>query len=254
MSLTRIGSKYTGGWLSFYSGARNVELTTYPGTVTGVAGWELFQSRIPPSPELGYGSSEDFAPSKLYDTTTYPGFTVTDASGTLVMADAAGGVLQLTPLNKEDKGIQMQSDGEIILPAATKDFWFECRVKGNDVTEVDWFIGLATTDTSLIASVPNSLIAFRTDDGDANINFQVRSGGTGDAADTGVDLTDGAWTRLGFFINGVTSVTPYVDGVAKTAVTANIPATEMALSFAVLTGENAANTLDIDWYKLEQLR
>lgn len=254
MSIAGVHSYWENGNLVFYAGNKNNKVLTLPNAVTG-ANFNLFRSLVNVSPDWGYGMFEDFAPSMITSTTTYPGYTVTVATGgTLVMADEVGGVLQLTPGGTENYGIQMQSDGEIFLPAANKDIWFECRVKGNDITQVDWMLGLTTTDTAIIASIPDDLIGFVTHDGDDNVDFQVRAGGTGAAVDTTVDLVATEYMTLGFYINGVTSVTPYINGTAYTAITTNIPATEMALSFACLTGEAAVNTLDIDWYKIVQKR
>ncbi|HUU90642.1 MAG TPA: hypothetical protein VM238_05460 [Phycisphaerae bacterium] len=205
---------------------------------------------------LQYMAFTDFVPAPIKDADEMPGWTVTlsgGGEGSLVMADEAGGILQLTPAAAEDQGIQIQTDGEMFLPAATKDIWFEARIRGNDVTQVDWFAGLCTTDTSIIASNPDNAIGFWTHDGDANLDFEVADG-TGAPVDTTVDLADNTWINVGFLVNGVTSVTPYINGVAYTAVTANIPATELALSFAVLSGEGAANRLDIDWVRCTQLR
>jgi len=252
--MNRILARVVNGWMSFYSGTLNKELMSLQSDVTGVANWNLFQSMLINSPELMYGKFDDFSPGGLVSSTSLAGFSTTVvSSGTLVMADAAGGVLQLTPGGTEDHGVQIQTNGEMFLPAATKDIWFECRVRGNDVTEVDWFLGLCTTDTSIIASNPNDAIGFWTHDGDVNIDFEVADG-TGTPTDTTSDLANNTWVRLGFYVNGVTSVTPYINGTAGTAVTANIPAVEMALSFACTTGEGSVNTLDIDWYKIVQLR
>jgi len=205
-----------------------------------------------------YGAFEHFAPSRLASTTAYDGWTVTQitatSSGTLVMADAAGGWLNLTGGTHDGAGIQMQTDGEIYLPAANKDIWFEASIKLADADDIDWFLGLAVTDTNVFSTDPTSLIAFRGDDGDANIDFQVRSGGTGDKADTESDASNATAVRLGFHVLGVTSVTPYINGTALTAVTSNIPTTEMTLSFGMLNGSTTGNnTLGIDWYRIVQL-
>jgi len=249
----RINSKSVGGWLAFTSGAPTREILSLPGDKGGVSNFTQLRA-MHISPELAYGHFDDFTPSDLVGTSSLPGYTATAVgASTLVMADAATGVLQLTSGGTENNGIQIQTDGEIFLPAANKDIWFECRVRGNDVTEVDWFIGLCTTDTSIIATNPDDAIGFWTHDGDVNIDFEV-STGTGTPTDTGDDLANNTWVQLGFYINGVTSVTPYINGTAETAITADIPAVEMALSFACLTGEGSVNRLDIDWYKIVQLR
>lgn len=209
-----------------------------------------------------FGSSEDFATGgDITGDTAYAGWTVTTVGiGTpiIAMGDVLGGQLQLIPHATEDEGIQMQTDGEIFLPAADNDIWFECEVQGNDITQVDWFMGLCTTDTTVIASNPADVIGFWTHDGDVNIDFEVSAtAGAGAPVDTLVDLSNDTAVRLGFWVKGLTSVTPYINGVANTTATSttvvNIPAVEMTMTFACLTGETAANRLDINWWRIVQL-
>lgn len=202
-----------------------------------------------------YGAFDHFTQPALVDTTHYPGFVVTviGGAGTIAMQDVVGGALGLVGGAADGKGVELQSIGECFLPAANKDIYAEARIKLTDCDDIDWLFGLATTDTSLFAGIPNEVIIFRGDDGDANIDFQVRSGGTGNAADTGYDTANATWVRLGFHVRGITSVTPYINGVALTPVTANIPATEMCLSFGALDGATtASNVMAIDWYRVLQ--
>ena len=219
-----------------------------------------------------YGAFDHFCPGMLVSTTSYPGFTVTqNDAGTLVMADRVGGWLDLTGGAGDGDGVQMQSDGEMFKPAANKDIWFEASIKAADADDLDWMIGLAIHDTDVFALTnaasgsgagagdtdygdPASMIVFRGDDGDANIDFQVRSGGTGAQADTGVDIVDATAIRVGFHVDGVSKVTPYINGTAYTAVTTNIPTTELAITFAMSNGGTTANnTFGIDWYRCLQI-
>ena len=205
-----------------------------------------------------FGYSEHFSPGLLTSTTTYPGFTVTaitaSSSGTLVMADRLGGWLDLTGGTHDGAGIQMQTDGEMYLPAAGDYIFFEASVKAADADDLDWFLGLSKTDTNVFSTDPASLIAFRGDDGDANIDFQVRSGGVGAQADTGSNLGDGTAVRLGFLVDGITSVTPFVNGAAGTRVTTNIPTEELTITYGMLNGGTTGNnTFGLDWVRVVQV-
>lgn len=206
-----------------------------------------------------YSQYEDFTPSLLGSTTTYAGYTVTQitlvGSGILVMADAVGGVLQVRGGPAVNEGIQMQSDGELFLPAAGLDMWYECRLALDDADDAEWMAGLASTDANVLNVDPTELICYRGNDGDLNLDFQVRNGGAGATADTGTDMADGTYIDLGFWVVSNTSVIPYINGVAQTAVTANIPTAEMSLTFAILNGATTADqNLNIDWYRILQLR
>jgi hypothetical protein len=219
-----------------------------------------------------YGAFDHFCPGFYTSTTAYPGFTVTqNDAGTLGMDDAVGGWLKLIGGSGDGDGIQMQSAGEMFKPAANKDIWFEASIKITDADDLDWMVGLAVHDTDvfLLTSAtsgsgagagdtdygdPASMIVFRGDDGDANIDFQVRSGGTGAQTDTTVDVANATAIRVGFHVDGVSTVTPYINGTAYTAVTSNIPTTELAITFAMSNGGTTANNvLALDWYRCLQI-
>lgn len=205
------------------------------------------------SARLAYDYFEHFSPSRIISTTAYAGQTVVQtATGTLVMQDDAGGWLGYLG-GADGNGVQTQSDGEAFLPAANKDIFFETSVKAEDGDDLDWFVGLAMTDADILNTDPNDLIAFNGADGSANINFQVRSGGTGATVDTGIDFGDSAAVTLGFWVQGVTRVTPFINGVAGTVVTANIPTNEMSVSVAMYNGGTAATQVfSVDYLKCSQ--
>lgn len=202
-----------------------------------------------------YGCYDDFNPGKITSATTYLGWTVTVlTAGTLVMADEIAGVLQLTG-GADGQGIQMQTDGEAYLPAANCDIWCEAKVRLTDADDADWMWGLASTDADVFTGDPTELIVFRGADGSPNINFQVRDGGAGAAVDTGSDLANTTWARLGFWVQSNTAVVPYINGTALTAVTANIPTAEMSLTLGMWNGATAANQpFSVDWLRAVQLR
>jgi len=209
---------------------------------------------------MQFGNFSHFCgPQEYEDTTHLDGWTTTVVgASTLVLLDRVGGWLQLLAGGVENNGVNMQQEHESFLPAANRDIHFGCRIEMVDVTESDFFIGLSTTNATAVAAPANDLVGFWTHDGDANLDFQCQStvGGAVGAVDTGVDLVDNTAIELGFFINGVTSVYTYINGALDNtfAVTAaaDIPAVEMALTFAMLTGEGQPNDLKIDWYSIVQ--
>ncbi len=203
-----------------------------------------------------YGNFEHYAPSRLTSTTTYPGFDVQVlTAGTLVMADRVGGWLYLTGGGAVTQGIQMIGDGKSYLPTTDQDIWFETSIELNDADDIEWMVGLVTTDADVFTGDPTELIAFRGNDGDLNLDFQVREGGAGATADTGTDMANTTAIRLGFWVKGAASVVPYINGVAQAAVTTNIPASNnLGVTFAMWDGATTANnTLRVDWYRVLQL-
>ncbi|HUU90643.1 MAG TPA: hypothetical protein VM238_05465 [Phycisphaerae bacterium] len=203
-----------------------------------------------------YQFFDDFCPSLIESTTACAGYDVTAlVAGTLVMQDTAGGWLGLVG-GADGQGIQLQADGAMFTPTADKDIFFECSLKIEDADDADWMIGLAVTDTNIFSTDPTELIVFRGADSSANIDFQVRNASTGASADTGVDAADGTAVRLGFWVRGVTSVIPYINGTAYTAVTANIPSGDaLRVTYGMQNGATSANqTVAIDWIKVTQAR
>lgn len=195
---------------------------------------------------------EHFAPSKITSTTALTGWTVTQTtgvSGTLVDTGAVLGVLGLSGTTNGE-GIQAQANGVWFIPTAGKHLWFEASVSLLHADDEDWLIGFTGNSADILAADHDEMIVFRGADGSANINFQVRGDGTGDSADTTYDAADATAFRVGFHINGVTSVVPYVNGVELTAITSNISNEAMQLTIAAYNGATNPNVFGIDWIRV----
>ena len=190
-------------------------------------------------------------------------WTVTEVGTSLQkLTDERNGVLALTSGASENDGSNLQlggtGDGETVgecfLPAVGKNLWFEIKLKSDDVTEHDFFVGLAIQDTAICASYPADLIGFRTDDGDALLDFTSASTAAGATSDTGIHtLVNDTYVTLGFKVTGTDKIEYYVNGVKK-GQTSNVPTTEMKLSIAHLTGEANAATLSVDYVVVAQDR
>lgn len=183
-------------------------------------------------------------------------WTVTEVgTSTQEIEDLRNGVLRLTSGGTEDNGNQLQlggsgdseTIGESFAPESSKNLWFECRIKSNDVTQHDIFVGLHVQDTTAVASRGSDYIGFRTDDGDALLDIECASG-SASSSETGVaTLVDDTWITLGFKVTGTSKIEYYVNNVLSATLTTNIPTALMKLTIGHLTGEGAANELDIDY-------
>jgi len=190
-------------------------------------------------------------------------WTVTEVGTSLQnLKDERNGVLDLTSGGTENDGNNVQlggtgdgeTTGESFLPATGKNLWFECKLKSNDVTEHDFFVGLSIQDTAICASYGADLIGFRSDDGDALLDFTSSSTASGATSDTGLaTLANDTYVTVGFKVTGTSLIQYYVNGVLKGS-TSNVPTTEMKLSMAQLTGEGNAATLSIDYIVVAQDR
>ena len=112
----------------------------------------------------------------------------------------------------------------------------------------DFFFGLSITDTSIGAGVPNDCLGIGLADGSANIVYIARKGSVGSYTDTGDDAVAATYVRLGFYYDGLGTVTYYVDGVATATATTNIPNDEeLAISISNMAGEGSANNATVSY-------
>lgn len=176
------------------------------------------------------------------------------------IGDAAGGVLEIINDDADDDSDELQLVGESIILAASKPVIFLARIKVDDATDSDLFVGLSATDTDILGGTDNGVL-FQKDAADANLDFGCRKAGAGSLADTGVDLADDTWIVVGFRWDGFGTVTPFysTDASGKnvtelTAVITNIPTTEMRVSFGIRNGEAVAKTLSVDYIKCAGIR
>jgi hypothetical protein len=178
-------------------------------------------------------------------------------SGTATAGVLAGGTVALSAgAATDNQGIQLQLAGGAFVPAASKHIWFECRLRQSQLAS-QFYAGLAVIDTSLIAAgalAHTDSIGFSsvTDDGVLLANTRAASASTTSSAHT---LVADTFVRLGFVVNGVTSVTFYVNGTATaTTHTANIPsAAVLTPSFVCQATGSGTPILSVDYVRVVQL-
>ena len=225
----------------------------YAGASAGKGPSPILWNQIPPEvvqniePSKGFMIWQDGLKMPT-STTSLNGFTTTVVNGTILPANTEGGGMIFTCAGAENDGVQLQSS-ECFYVDADSNIVCECRIAGTDVDQEDTFFGLATTDTTICAGVPNDILGFISHDGDANIDYLVSKDGAGSAVDTTSDLADATAVRLGFKINGESSVEFYINGVKTATVSTGLPNDEaLALSIAHLAGAAAANNLTVTWF------
>lgn len=171
---------------------------------------------------------------------------------TIGIIDGEGGVLGIVCDANENDGGQIQLKGEMFKLAATNRVWFDARVNiVHESTQSDFAVGLATTTTTAIASAPNDYVMFVKDDGDTNIDFVSAKDGTETERAAVATASNDTWVLLGFKWDGST-LTPYINGVAGTAISTNVPDNEnMSPVLAYLNGAGSAenDTFAIDWVR-----
>lgn len=198
-----------------------------------------------------------------FNTWVADAWTITEVGTSLQnLKDERNGVLDLTSGATEDNGNNAQlggtsdteTTGESWCPAAGKNLWFECRFKTDEVTQHDIFVGLHVQDTTVIASKGSDYIGFKTDDGDALLDFENSASSVANLNAAVLTLVNATYYKVGFKVTGLEKIEYYVNDVLKGTVTTNIPTTEMKLTLAQLTGEGVAHTLSVDYVVVGQDR
>lgn len=178
------------------------------------------------------------------------------SSASLTLQNIVGGVLRISCDTSDNDAVQMQLKGEPFKLATGKPCWFEAKFKTADPTQVDLLFGLCITDTTLIAGFSDGVV-IKKDDGDAYLDFQSVKNNTPTNQTALATLVADTWIRVGFYFNGYDTLTPYINGVKLTAykIQTNIPDDEeITISVAIMNGEWAIKSLDIDYIKAVQKR
>lgn len=190
-------------------------------------------------------------------------WTVTEVGTSLqVLTDQRNGVLRLTSGGTENDGNNLQlggsgdseTVGECFAPAAGTNLYFEARIKSDDVTEHDFFLGLSVQDTAVVASLGQAVIGFFSDDGSTGLDCYTRAASVSSVDQDVHTLVNDTYVKVGFKVTGTQKVEFYVNDVLKSTLTANIPTELMKLTIAQLTGEGNAASLDIDYIIVAQTR
>lgn len=201
------------------------------------------------------------------DITTTDGWTLTTVTTGAIagVATIEGGAIIFDSAGNTtaDDGIEAQLTNCLVLPQAGVTIRYEARVQMKDTGDDQYYIGLAGIDTSLMAAgvvddVVDKCAWFR-DSGASPADDRLttiisRTSTENETADQAV-IADDTWVKLGFVIDGLTSVKFYVNGelVTTDTTTASIPNAVMCLSFVSKVEQTSADAeLTVDWVRLVQ--
>ena len=202
--------------------------------------------------------------------------TVTEAGGgdaAAALADANGGVLQITTDAADNDLVFAQHKAETFLLTSGKKTFFKTRFKLTDATadaasyaQSEFYFGLMIRDTDPLSSTAGDGVTdgifFMKEDNTANINFYVQKDATTGQL-TSAAVTTGlvnTYVTLGFAFDGARYVRLFKDDAYLTTVdlTATLatylPDTELTLSFGVKNGEAVAKVLSVDYIYAAQER
>lgn len=202
-----------------------------------------------------------------YDAAATTGdWTLTQAtSGTAATSTTAPGALLIDAgAVTDNQGVNLQNLKAGFVPAANKSIWMEAdfsiTAATPPVTRLQLFVGLAASDSSIIAAgaqTTNNRIGWQILDGGLLVTtFTCDKAGTA-TTKTGPTLVDATRIKLGFFYDGAAdTVQQYVNGVAsQTAVaTANIPKLVVYPSIVVQADATDRPTMLLRTFRVYQLR
>ena len=180
------------------------------------------------------------------------GWTVVKDSGAAVaiVADTVGGELAITSAATTDNDGGSVQGNEIFAVAADKNMFFQTRIKNNDVDQSDICIGFtvnfATNPEAMLTAADR--IVFQVDDGDASINCITEKNGTATTTDSGVDMADDTYVKLGIACSGTGKVEFFINDRLVATHSTNIPDDEnLAIAAMSLSGSASgtrATTID----------
>jgi len=201
------------------------------------------------------------------DVTTGDGYTITTVTSGAIstVADEDGGVLLVDSAghNAADDGVNVQLTNCMFKPAAGRTIRFEARVKFNDnsASTSQFAIGLAGVDTTVIASgvlddtVDKALwFHHAATTADKMSVCAARTSAEDIDADKATTVDD-TYIKLGFVIDGLTSIKWYANGVLvhTSSEAANIPNAVMCLTYvAQVEGTSADSEMSVDWVRILQ--
>ena len=188
----------------------------------------------------------DFLFAKDYSASDWV-VTETDAGATqAIAADITGGALLITNTAADDDIAQLQSAEEWFKLTAGKQAWFKTRLKVSDATQSDFFVGFATTDTTIIAGTTDS-VGFRKTDGAATL-VSLTEDNTSETTNTAATVVSDTYVDLAFHYDGAGKVDFFVNDARVASHTANIEVTnKLALTYTLQNGEAVAKTMSIDY-------
>lgn len=179
---------------------------------------------------------------------------------TVVNSVTAGNWITITTAADEYDGVNLQAKGEAFKLVAGKPLYFGAKLALNNATESDLFIGLAETNTALLATSSAHAIGGSGIEGaffaklDAvttitartyEANAQTNSFTVGTALDTAAHIYEFTW-------DGVSQLSFYFDGTIVGTCTGTLPNGDLTPSINVRAGSSAARTCEISWLRCFQ--
>lgn len=226
-------------------------------------------------PTMGHFVGDDFTLANGESFTTAKNYTLAGANGTMThLAGDPNGVMVATApgTDNDEANINVNSGVGLVTLSATASWWYETRVKMNQITTAQGvFVGLVgdqitvgvdfMTDNTMALKVQDVLgfqVIHATDAAAIVQSMYNKTAGTRTAVNATLLTATTGWVKLGmrssggvvsFYVNGVP------DGSTCLTTATNFPVDLYGVPvWATKCGSAAANTLSVDWWYAAQLR
>lgn len=225
------------------------EVTRFPGGVGNRSVSHMMGDLPFPDPTAWHVFFDDFDKYVAADWVV----TETQAGATQALTAGDGGLLLLTNTTADDDQNTIAKTPAAFTMEATKKAAFRARFKINEVTQSDFIVGLVVVDTALPSAGRTDGIYFSSDDGDANLDFTVRTNATTGAnnATAIATLANDTFLTVDWFYDGAGTVFYGVNGVLLGRLSASstyLPDAALTVTFALQQGEPTnAKSATIDY-------
>lgn len=228
----------------------------YKDGVTNVVAGDTFGQFLELDPTKIISGFEDFMP---YTAADWVKTATSVGGGTSAAAQSdtgVGGKVIITTAANEDDSLWLQrshdggtNDLEAWQFTVGKKAWFKCKFQSNEAEQQDFILGVHKVQTDPIDAAPTDGIWFQMDDGDENIDFHIVKNSVYTSASAIGTISDDTDVELGFYWDGVDTITYFVNDVKKgTLSSGTLPNDEyMAVSFGTQNGAAAAKTMTVDY-------
>jgi hypothetical protein len=190
------------------------------------------------------------------DFTTAKEYTVTVVGGVdaITQGILAGSRAAIATAATENNGVNVQVVGTPFQLESGKPCYFGVKMSASQATESDILVGLASTDTSLVAAHAITVINgvfFYKDDGATAITTNAMKASVNSAATVGTAM-DTSKHVYEILFDG-TSLSFFFDSALVNTITTGWPTAVITPSVAVMAGTTTAVTSQIEWMRCIQL-